>query len=137
MYSLAKQGRGCAILQRIIVLHKAILPSDGSKCLCLYARVVNERPCGLASMANERLMQDGLPGSILPELGGIYYELLRIGCSLYYEYINTQKMNIIGTCLCPFTIVINILKGWILKFSLGDRYAVEPDPSSLFFSSKA
>lgn len=67
MYSLAKQGRGCAISHRNIVFQKAILPSDVSKCLYQYARVVNERPCGLASMANERLMQDGSPGPILPD----------------------------------------------------------------------
>lgn len=94
MYSLAKQGQGCAILHRKIALHNAIIPSDGSECLCQYSSVVNERQCILTFMANERLMQDRLPGSILPELGCIYYELLRIGCSLYYEYLNTDKMNI-------------------------------------------
>lgn len=110
MYSLAKQGRGCAISHRNIVFQKAILPSDVSKCLYQYARVVNERPCGLASMANERLMQDGSPGPILLELGCIYYELLKIGCSLYYEYLNTDKLNSTGTCVCPFTIEINLFK---------------------------
>ena len=69
---------GCEqFCNEIIVLQKAILPSHVSKCVYQYARVVNEGPCGLASTANERLMQDGLPCPILPELGCIYYDLLQ------------------------------------------------------------